>query len=265
MYFGKNGGMYIEKFIDQGRHIEVQVLADMHGHMIHLGERECSIQRRHQKLVEECPSPSIDEHLRSRLGRMAVRAAESGGYVGAGTVEFIVDAQGNFYFVEMNARIQVEHPITEMVTGVDILKELIKISAGQRLHYHQKDIEMRGHSIECRINAEDFANDFLPSPGEIKRYIQPGGPGIRVDSHIFTGYTVPHEYDSLVAKLIVHAEDRGASIARMKRALDEMYIEGIKTTIPLHKMIMDNMTFNNGLYSTGFIEELLSGKKEKSL
>ncbi len=254
--FGKNE-VYIEKYIDQAHHIEIQILADKFGHTIHVRERECSIQRRHQKLIEETPSPAIDHRLRERMGEAAVRAAKTVGYFSAGTVEFILDKEGNFYFMEMNTRIQVEHPITEMITGVDLVKEQIRIAAGERLTYQQKGITGRGHSLECRINAEDPDNNFIPSPGEVTEYYPPGGLGVRVDSHLYKGYVVPPYYDSLIAKLIVHAEDRESAILRLKRALEEFIIEGVKTTIPFHLKVLNTQDFQRGEYSTGLIEEKL--------
>lgn len=252
-----NSEVYIEKYIDEARHIEMQVLADKFGNTIHLRERECSIQRRYQKLIEETPSPAINNRLREKMGEVAIRAANAVGYFSAGTVEFISDKQGNFYFMEMNTRIQVEHPITEMITGVDLIKEQIRIGAGKRLAYQQKDITCRSHSIECRINAEDPDNNFIPSPGKVTEYHPPGGPGVRVDSHLYKGYTIPPYYDSLIAKLIVHAEDRKSAILRMKRALEEYIIEGTKTTIPFHLKVLNNGDFQKGEYSTKFIEEKL--------
>jgi acetyl-CoA carboxylase biotin carboxylase subunit len=254
--FGNNE-IYIEKYIDEARHIEIQVLADKFGNTIHLRERECSIQRRHQKLIEETPSPAINNRLREKMGEAGVRAAKAVGYFSAGTVEFILDRQGNFYFMEMNTRIQVEHPITEMTTGVDLVKEQIRVAFGERLAYQQKDITCNSHSIECRINAEDPDNNFMPSPGKVTEYNPPGGPGVRVDSHLYKGYTIPPYYDSLIAKLIVHAEDRKSAIMRMKRALEEYIIEGIKTTIPFHSKVLNHGDFQKGEYSTKFIEEKL--------
>ena len=254
--FGNNE-VYIEKYIDEARHIEIQVLADKYGHTIHLRERECSIQRRHQKLIEETPSPVVDNRLREQMGEAAVRAAKGVGYISAGTVEFILDKQGDFYFMEMNTRIQVEHPITEMITGVDLIKEQIHIAAGEKLKILQKDITCRSHSIECRINAEDPDNNFMPSPGKVTEYNPPGGPGVRVDSHLYKGYSIPPHYDSLIAKLIVYAEDRQSAILRMKRALEEYIIEGIKTTIPFHLKVLNNGDFQRGEYSTKFVEERL--------
>lgn len=249
-----NSEVYIEKYINEARHIEIQVLADKFGNTIHLRERECSIQRRYQKLIEETPSPAINNKLREKMGEVGVRAAKAVGYFSAGTVEFILDKQGNFYFMEMNTRIQVEHPITEMVTGVDIVKEQIRVAFGKRLAYQQKEITGNGHSIECRINAEDPDNNFMPSPGEVTEIYLPGGPGVRVDSHLYKGYVIPPYYDSLIAKLIVHAQDRKSAIVRMKRALEEFIIEGIKTTIPFHLKVLNHGDFQKGEYSTKFIE-----------
>ena len=258
--FGNNE-IYIEKYIDEARHIEIQVLADKFGNTIHLRERECSIQRRHQKLIEETPSPAINNRLREKMGEAGVRAAKAVGYFSAGTVEFILDREGNFYFMEMNTRIQVEHPITEMTTGVDLVKEQIRVAFGERLTYQQKDITCNSHSIECRINAEDPENNFMPSPGEVTEYNPPGGPGVRVDSHLYKGYVIPSYYDSLIAKLIVHSEDRKSAIMRMKRALGEYIIEGIKTTIPFHLKVLETGDFQKGDYSTKFIEEKLIKKE----
>lgn len=247
--------IYIEKYIDEARHIEIQILADKFGNTIHLMERECSIQRRHQKLIEETPSPAINNKLREKMGDTAKKAAKAVGYYSAGTVEFILDKHDNFYFMEMNTRIQVEHPITEMVTNVDLIKEQIRIAAGERLEIRQKNITCNGHSIECRINAEDPNNNFNPSPGKITELHLPGGPGIRIDSHIYKDYIVPSHYDSLIAKLIVHAENRESAIIRMKRALDEFFIEGIKTTIQFNLKVLNNSGFKSGNYSTKFIDE----------
>ncbi len=255
--FGNNE-VYIEKYIDGARHIEIQVLADKFGNTIHLRERECSIQRRHQKLIEETPSPAINSKTREKMGEAAIKAAKAVGYFSAGTVEFILDKDGSFYFMEMNTRIQVEHSITEMITGVDLVKEQIHIAAGEKIKLSQKDIGCIGHSMECRINAEDPENNFMPSPGKVAMYHPSGGPGIRVDSHLYTGYTVPPYYDSLIAKLIVHADDRSQAIARMRRALEEFMVEGIKTTIPFHLKVLDNIDFQKGEYSTKFIEEKLA-------
>ncbi|MBU4418539.1 MAG: acetyl-CoA carboxylase biotin carboxylase subunit, partial [Candidatus Omnitrophica bacterium] len=254
--FGNNE-IYIEKYIDGARHIEVQVLADKFGNTIHLRERECSIQRRHQKLIEETPSPAINNKTREKMGEAAVKAAKAVGYYSVGTVEFILDKDGSFYFMEMNTRIQVEHPITEMITGVDLVKAQIRVAAGEKLKLAQKDITCNGHAIECRINAEDPDNNFMPSPGKVTMYHPSGGFGVRVDSHLYTGYSVPPYYDSLIAKLIVHADDRRQAIARMRRALGEFIVEGIKTTIPFHLRVLDNPDFQKGEYSTKFIEEKL--------
>lgn len=254
--FGNND-VYIEKYIDGARHIEMQVLADKFGNTIHLRERECSIQRRHQKLIEETPSPAINDRIREKMGEAAVKASKAVGYFSAGTVEFILDKDSNFYFMEMNTRIQVEHPITELITGVDLVKEQIRIAAGERLKLTQKDIVCNGHAIECRINTEDPDNNFMPSPGKVTFYHPSGGLGIRVDSHLYTGYSIPPYYDSLIAKLIVHADDRKQAIARMRCALAEFIIEGVKTTIPFHLKVFENPDFQKGAYSTKFIEEKL--------
>jgi acetyl-CoA carboxylase biotin carboxylase subunit len=249
-----DGRLYLEKLILRPRHIEVQVLADSHGNIVYLGERECSIQRRHQKLIEESPSPVVSPETRKLLGESAVRGASAIGYVSAGTVEFIMDQEGNFYFIEMNTRVQVEHPVTEMVTGVDIIKEQIRIAAGEKLSMRQEDVVLRGHAIEARINAEDPVRDFAPSPGTIKALHKPGGPGIRVDSHIYQGYKVPPYYDSLLAKLIAHGSDRNEAIARMLRALEEFVIEGVPTTIPFHHVVISSEEFRRGDFDTGFLE-----------
>jgi len=252
--------LYIEKYLEEPRHIEFQILGDKSGNIIHLGERECSIQRRHQKLVEEAPSVALDEHLRNKMGKAAVKAAKSVGYVGAGTVEFLLDKNKNFYFMEMNTRIQVEHPVTEMITGIDIVKEQIMIAAGEKVSISQKDIKIMGHSIECRINAEDSENGFRPCPGKIETYHAPGGPGVRVDSHAYEEYVIPSYYDSMISKLIVKGNDREEAIKIMHRALDEYIIEGIKTTIPFHLKIIENRDFLEGNLSTSFIEKM-TGRK----
>jgi acetyl-CoA carboxylase biotin carboxylase subunit len=254
--FGNNE-VYIEKYFDKARHIEIQVLADKFGNTIHLMERECSIQRRHQKLIEESPSPAVNKKLRKKMGAAAVRTARAVGYFSAGTVEFILDEQGKFYFMEMNTRIQVEHPVTEMITGLDLIKEQINVAAGEKLPYQQRDITCNGHSIECRINAEDPDNNFMPSPGKITGYHPPEGEGVRMDSHLYRGYVISPYYDSLIAKLIVHDKDRKSAIALMKRALEEYTIEGIKTTIPFHLKILSHDDFQKGEYTTKFIEEKL--------
>ncbi len=250
----KNGSVYIERYVERPRHIEIQVLADEHGNCIHLGERECSIQRRHQKLLEEAPSPVITPELREKMGSVAVNACNEIGYSSAGTFEFLLDEDGSFYFMEMNTRIQVEHPVTEMVTLADIVRNQIRIASGENLQYQQSDVQITGHSIECRINAEDPVK-FTPSPGKITAFNIPGGPGVRVDTAVYPGYTVPPYYDSMIAKLIVHARNRELAIARMRRALDMMVVEGIKTTIPLHKKIMADEKFQKGDFSTKFMEE----------
>ena len=250
----KNGSVYIERYIERPRHIEIQILADEHGNCISLGERECTIQRRHQKLLEEAPSPVITPELRDKMGEVAVDACNQIGYTNAGTFEFLLDEDGSFYFMEMNTRIQVEHPVTEMVTLADIVRNQIRISCGDDLQYKQSDVQIVGHSIECRINAEDPVK-FTPSPGKITAFNIPGGPGVRVDTAVYPGYTVPPYYDSMIAKLIVHARTRELAIARMQRALDMMVIEGIKTTIPLHQKIMADEKFQRGDFSTKFMEE----------
>ncbi|MGA2444032.1 MAG: acetyl-CoA carboxylase biotin carboxylase subunit [Opitutaceae bacterium] len=253
-----NGAVYIEKYVQNPRHIEFQILADSHGKVLHLGERDCSVQRRHQKLIEESPSPFLTSDLRKRMGKAAVRAAEAAEYENAGTIEFIVDAKGTFYFIEMNTRIQVEHPVTEEVTGIDLIKEQIRIAAGEKLNLDQKDVEFRGHAIECRINAEDPARNFTPSPGTIGLYYAPGGHGVRVDSHVYSGYTIPSYYDSLIGKLIAHGDNRKTALERMYRALSEYLIRGIKTTIPLHKAILSDPIFIAGKATTAYLEEFLS-------
>ena len=250
----KNGSVYIERYIERPRHIEIQVLADEHGNCIHLGERECTIQRRHQKLLEEAPSPVITREQREKMGAVAVNACKQIGYSSAGTFEFLLDEDGSFYFMEMNTRIQVEHPVTEMVTLADIVRNQIRIASGEDLQYQQEDVQIVGHSIECRINAED-PKTFVPSPGKITAFNIPGGPGVRVDTAVYPGYVVPPYYDSMIAKLIVHARTRELAIARMQRALDMMVVEGIKTTIPLHKKIMADERFRKGEFSTKFMEE----------
>ncbi len=250
----KNGAVYIERYIERPRHIEIQVMADEHGNCVHLGERECSIQRRHQKLLEEAPSPVITPEQREKMGAVAVNACKEIGYSNAGTFEFLLDEDGSFYFMEMNTRIQVEHPVTEMVTLADIVRNQIRIASGENLQYEQADVHIHGHSIECRINAEDPVK-FTPSPGKITTFQIPGGPGVRVDTAVYPGYVVPPYYDSMIAKLIVHARTRELAINRMQRALDMMVIEGIKTTIPLHKKIMADERFRSGNFSTKFMEE----------
>ncbi|MCP8616818.1 acetyl-CoA carboxylase biotin carboxylase subunit [Salirhabdus salicampi] len=251
-----NPGVYLEKFIEDFRHVEIQVLADQHGNTIHLGERDCTIQRRLQKLIEETPSPAITPEIREEMGQAAVKAAEAVQYRGAGTVEFIFDqSEQKFYFMEMNTRIQVEHPVTEMVTGIDLIKEQILVASGEKLQHKQEDIEFNGWSIECRINAEDPFKNFMPSPGRVNMYYPPGGLGVRIDSAAYTGWMIPPYYDSMIAKLITHGKTREEAIQRMKRALDEFVVEGVKTTIPFHQRMMEHPVFKNGDFNTKFLEK----------
>ncbi|ANV84822.1 acetyl-CoA carboxylase biotin carboxylase subunit [Picosynechococcus sp. PCC 7003] len=250
-----NGGVYIEKFIERPRHIEFQILADQYGNVIHLGERDCSIQRRHQKLLEEAPSAILTPRLRDKMGKAAVKAAKSIDYVGAGTVEFLVDKNGDFYFMEMNTRIQVEHPVTEMVTGLDLIAEQIKVAQGDRLSLNQNQVHLNGHAIECRINAEDPDHDFRPTPGKISGYLPPGGPGVRMDSHVYTDYEISPYYDSLIGKLIVWGPDRDTAIRRMKRALRECAITGVSTTIGFHQKILNHPAFLAADVDTNFIQQ----------
>ena len=250
-----NPGLYMEKFIDRPRHVEVQVLADRHGNVVHLGERDCSIQRRHQKLLEEAPSPGLDPTLRRQMGEAAVAAARSIGYEGAGTVEFLVDRGGGFYFMEMNTRIQVEHPVTEMVTGIDLIAEQLRIAGGEPISVRQEDVTLRGHAIECRINAEDPRHNFRPAPGKITGWLPPGGPGVRIDSHVYTGYEIPPFYDSLIGKLIVWGVDRDHALRRLRRALSEFAITGIPTTIDFHLALLDRPEFQRGDVHTKFVEQ----------
>ncbi|MBD1940527.1 acetyl-CoA carboxylase biotin carboxylase subunit [Microcoleus sp. FACHB-68] len=252
-----NPGVYIEKFIERPRHIEFQILADSYGNVIHLGERECSIQRRHQKLLEEAPSPALTPQLREKMGAAAVRVAKSINYIGAGTVEFLLDNSGHFYFMEMNTRIQVEHPVTEMITGLDLIAEQIKIAQGEKLQLTQDQVVLRGHSIECRINAEDPDHNFRPSPGRITGFLPPGGTGVRMDSHVYTDYEIPPYYDSLIGKLIVWAPDRAGALQRMKRALRECAITGLPTTIGFHQRILENPAFIEGDVYTNFVEQMM--------
>lgn len=252
-----NPGVYLEKFVENPRHIEFQILADSHGNVVHLGERDCSIQRRHQKLLEEAPSAALDETLRQQMGAAAVRAAESINYVGAGTVEFLVDRTGKFYFMEMNTRIQVEHPVTEMVTGIDLIAEQIRVAQGDRLRFTQADIQLRGHAIECRINAEDPEHNFRPNPGKISGYLAPGGLGVRMDSHVYTDYEIPPYYDSLIGKLIVWGPDRDTAIRRMRRALREFAITGLPTTIGFHQKVMAHPQFIKGEVFTDFVANMM--------
>lgn len=253
----KNDDMYMEKFIERPRHIEVQLLADEHGNTVYLGERECSVQRKNQKVLEEAPSAVVDEILRARMGRIAVEAAKSIGYVGVGTIEFLVDKNLDFYFMEMNTRIQVEHPVTEMVTGIDLIKEQIKIAYGEKLSFTQDDIEIKGHAIECRINAENPADNFLPCPGKITSLNLPGGNGVRVDTFVYSGYKIPMNYDSMIGKIIVHGCNRKEAIEKMKMALDELVVGGIKTNVNFQYSIVNNPVYVEGKANTGFIEELL--------
>jgi len=254
--FGE-GGVYIEKYLDRPRHVEIQILADSHGSVVHLGDRECSVQRRHQKLLEEAPSSALSDAMRRNMGRSAVRLAKAVGYKGAGTVEFLVCGK-EFFFIEVNCRVQVEHPVSEQISSIDIVKEQIRVAAGDKLSFEQKHIKFAGHAIELRINAEDPAKGFRPCPGLITEWRAPGGPGIRLDTHAYAGYRVPPTYDSLIAKLIVFAKDRASCIDRVERALAEFHIGGIKTTIPLHQEIVKNAFFRKGDYDTGFVEEFFS-------
>ncbi len=257
-----NPGVYIEKFVQKPRHIEFQILADSYGNVIHLGERECSIQRRHQKLLEESPSPALTPELREKMGQAAVRAAQSINYVGAGTVEFLLDLDGSFYFMEMNTRIQVEHPVTEMVTGLDLIAEQIRIAQGERLSLRQEEVLLRGHAIECRINAEDPDQNFRPHPGRISGYLPPSGPGVRMDSHVYTDYEIPPYYDSLIGKLIVWGSDRTSALRRMRRALRECAITGLPTTIGFHQRILETPEFQRGDVYTNFVEQvMMMGRK----
>jgi acetyl-CoA carboxylase biotin carboxylase subunit len=255
----KDSTVYIEKYVEFGRHVEVQILADNHGNVVHLWERDCSMQRRHQKLLEESPSPALKQEVREKLCESAVRLVKAAGYVNAGTVEFLVDEKQNFYLLEVNARIQVEHPVTEQITGIDLIKEQIRVASGLPLSQKQKDIQQLGHAIECRINAEDPARNFAPSPGLIEELRIPGGPGVRLDSHAYAGYRIPPNYDSMIGKLIVHRPTRAQAIATMKRALAEFHISPVKTTIPLQLQILNNQNFARGEVDTGFVErELLN-------
>lgn len=252
-----DGALYMEKFIVNPRHIEVQILADNFGNVIHLGERDCSVQRRNQKLIEESPSPALTPKMRDRIGAYAVKAAKAAGYSNAGTIEFLYTAEGEFYFMEMNTRIQVEHPVTEMITGVDLVREQIRLAAGERLTLRQKDIRYDGHALECRINAEDPYNNFVPSPGKVNLFIPAGGGRVRVDTHVYTGYKIPPYYDSMIAKLIVHGRNREDALAIARRALAEFTVDGIKTTIPFQEQIIAHKDFAAGRYDTGFVERLI--------
>ncbi len=251
-----NDEVYMEKYLENPRHIEIQVLADEHGHAVYLGERDCSMQRRHQKLIEEAPAPGISQKLRSKIGERCAQACRDISYRGAGTFEFLYE-NGEFYFIEMNTRLQVEHPVTELVTGIDIVREQLRIAAGEELAFHQKDIRIQGHAMECRINAED-PKSFMPSPGTIERYHAPGGPGVRVDTHIYNGYKVPPYYDSMIGKLITYSDTRESAMARMRVALEEMVIDGIKTNIPLHQIILQDTAFQTGGTNIHYLEKKLS-------
>jgi acetyl-CoA carboxylase biotin carboxylase subunit len=257
-----DGEIYLEKFIENPRHIEIQVLGDEHGNVVYLGERECSVQRRHQKVIEEAPSAIVDEPMRRSMGAVAVQAAKSAGYTNAGTVEFLVDAGRNFYFLEMNTRLQVEHPVTELVTGLDLVHLQLRIASGEKLPFRQEDVVLRGHAIECRIYAEDPENNFFPSPGKITRLLRPSGPGVREDSGVYQGWTVPLDYDPMLSKLIVYAADRRSAIARMQRALDEYFIGGIKTNLPLFRRILEHPDFIAARIDTGFLDRLLATRAE---
>lgn len=256
----KDDSVYVEKYLERPRHVEIQMIVDTHGNFVYCGERDCSLQRRHQKLVEEAPSPIMTAELRKKMGEAALTLAKAANYTTAGTCEFLVDSKNNFYFMEVNTRIQVEHPVSELVTRTDLIRAQIMAAAGEKLPFTQKDVEVRGHAIECRINAEDPDNDFRPCPGKITRIFIPGGPGVRWDSHIEAGYTIPPTYDSMIGKLLVFAPDRTQAIARMKRALTELRIEGVKTTTPLHLRIMNDKRFIDGTVHTSYIEKELLAK-----
>lgn len=256
--------VYLEKYIENPRHIEIQVLADEYGNTVYLGERECSVQRRHQKVIEESPSAIVDDDLRARMGAVAVQAAKSAGYSNAGTVEFLVDAERNFYFLEMNTRLQVEHPVTELVTGLDLVHLQFRIAAGEKLPLRQADVHLRGHALECRVYAEDPDNNFFPSPGQITRLLRPSGPGIREDSGVYEGWTVPLDYDPMLSKLIAYAPDRQSTIARMRRALEEYFVGGIKTNLPLFRRILEHPDFAAGRIDTGFLDRLLSSRSAET-
>ena len=261
-----NPNVYIEKYIENPHHIEIQILGDQKGRIIHLGERDCSIQRRNQKVIEETPSPLIEHKfrkLRDRIGKAAIKIAEAAHYMNAGTVEFIVDNQGNYYFLEVNKRIQVEHPITEEITGIDLVRYQILLAMGEPLHHSQGEVQFKGHAIECRINAEDPFNDFCPSPGRVEMYFQPGGRGVRVDTHTYAGYTIPPTYDSMIGKLITYGKDRREAMDKMSRALSEYLITGIKTNISFQQAILQDPNFRRGVYSTNFIEQLLGGARRE--
>ena len=255
-----NPSVYIEKYIEEPRHVEFQILGDAHGHILHLGERDCTVQRRHQKLIEESPSPAMNKKLRKKMGELAVKCAKSIGYQNAGTIEFLLDKHNNFYFMEMNTRVQVEHPVTEMLTGIDIIKEQVKMTAGDKLKMKQDSIEPKGSSLECRIYAEDPECDFRPCPGRITALNLPGGPGVRIDTHIYPGYEISPYYDSMIAKIIAKADTRKNAISVMRRALEEFIIEPIKTTVPFHKKVLDDPAFLRGRHSTAFVDKMLERK-----
>ena len=259
-----NSEVYIEKYIANPRHVEVQILADNHGNIIHLGERDCTIQRRHQKLIEESPSAIVDDQLRQKMGKASIRGAKAVGYTSAGTVEFLIDPEGNFYFMEVNTRIQVEHTVTEEITNIDLIKEQIEIAAGKQLRCKQSDIKFNGHAIECRVTAENAVNNFTPVPGRITTFHTPGGLGVRVDTHAYAGYEMPEYYDSLIAKLIVHGKDRSEAILRMRRALDEFIVEGVPTPIDFYKSIFEDPVFIFGNYDTSYIDKLMAGVLAKN-
>ncbi|HNB34961.1 MAG TPA: acetyl-CoA carboxylase biotin carboxylase subunit [Anaerolineales bacterium] len=260
-----DGNVYLEKLVEGARHIEFQIIADSHGNVIHLGERECSIQRRHQKLVEEAPSPFLDDELRQKMGSVAVKAAQSVDYINAGTIEFLVDKDRNFYFLEMNTRLQVEHPVTEMVTGIDIVAEQLRIARGRQLSYTQEQVQFKGHAIECRVNAEDPFNNFIPSTGRITHSLIPTGPGVRVDTGVYPGFEITPFYDPMIAKLIVWGETRAQAILRMRRALEEYRIVGVSTNIPFHQTLMDSHRFMGGQFDTRFVEERFSMESASEL
>jgi acetyl-CoA carboxylase biotin carboxylase subunit len=258
-----NGAVYLERFLVRPRHVEIQILGDAHGNAVHLGERDCSVQRRHQKLIEESPSPAVNPELRLQLGEAAVAGARAIGYVGAGTVEFLLDENGEFFFMEMNTRLQVEHPVTEWVTGLDLVAAQIRAAAGQPLGFTQDEVQLRGHAIECRVNAEDPDHGFRPSPGTVSFLHFPGGPGVRVDTHLYAGYRIPTHYDSMIGKIIVWDEDRERAVARMQGALEETVLEGLKTTIPFHLRVLAHPIFRRGGATTRFIEEMDAEEEEE--
>jgi acetyl-CoA carboxylase biotin carboxylase subunit len=258
--FGQ-GELYMERYLTGMRHVEIQVLVDHYGHSLHLGERDCSIQRRHQKIIEEGPSPAVGAELRAAMGEAALRGVRAICYANAGTIEYLLGPDGHFFFMEMNTRIQVEHPVTELITGIDLVKWQLRIAAGERLTLAQKDVKIRGHAVECRINAEDPARDFLPSAGEVEYFLPPGGPGVRIDSHLYAGYTPPGVYDSLLAKIIAWGEDRAEALVRMQRALSECIITGVTTTMPFQLELLGNPVFAQGDFDLGFLPLLMQSRK----